>query len=70
MVGPPRRSIRKIKPLFTRAHPPAARGYKEINLRALKLLSLGGVLVTCTCSYHMTEPLFLDTIAAVRDVHR
>ncbi|HWW76777.1 MAG TPA: class I SAM-dependent rRNA methyltransferase, partial [Pyrinomonadaceae bacterium] len=37
----------------------AARGYKEINLRALKMLSAGGHLVTCTCSYHMTEPLFL-----------
>jgi 23S rRNA (cytosine1962-C5)-methyltransferase len=43
---------------------PAARGYKEINLRALKLLSPGGVLVTCTCSYHMQEDMFLDVIAA------
>ena len=43
---------------------PAARGYKEINLRALKLLSPGGVLVTCTCSYHMQEEMFLDVIAA------
>jgi len=42
----------------------AARGYKEINLRALKLLRPGGVLVTCTCSYHMTEPLFLGVLAA------
>ena len=43
---------------------PAARGYKEINLRALKLLSPGGVLVTCTCSYHMQEEMFLEVIAA------
>lgn len=43
--------------------PAAARGYKEINLRALKLLEPGGVLVTCTCSYHMTEPLFLEIIS-------
>src|SRR5215207_7424298 len=49
----------------------AARGYKEINLRALKLLRPGGALVTCTCSYHMTEPLFLEVIAdAARDAHR
>src|SRR5205085_878164 len=43
--------------------PAAARGYKEINLRALKLLEAGGVLVTCTCSYHMTESLFLELLA-------
>src|SRR5438270_697533 len=36
--------------------PAAARGYKEINLPAPKLLEPGGVLVTCTCSSHMTEP--------------
>src|SRR6266853_520133 len=42
----------------------AARGYKEINLRALKLLNPGGVLVTCSCSYHVGEELFLDLISA------
>ncbi len=41
----------------------AARGYKEINLRALKMLNTGGVLVTCTCSHHMTESLFLEVVA-------
>jgi 23S rRNA (cytosine1962-C5)-methyltransferase len=41
----------------------AVRGYKEINLRALKLLSRGGVLVTCSCSYHMSEDLFLEIIS-------
>jgi len=51
--------------------PAAARGYKEINLRALKLLRPGGTLVTCTCSYHMTEPLFLGLLAeAARDARR
>ena len=40
----------------------ALRGYKEINLRALKLLNPGGVLVTCTCSYHMSELMFLETL--------
>ena len=50
---------------------PAARGYKEINLRALKLLNPGGILVTCTCSYHMPEDLFLEIIAdAANDAHR
>ncbi|HEX8069084.1 MAG TPA: class I SAM-dependent rRNA methyltransferase [Pyrinomonadaceae bacterium] len=44
--------------------PAAARGYKEINLRALKLLPAGGVLVTCTCSYHMTELMFQEVLAA------
>ena len=41
----------------------AIRGYKEINLRALKLLNAGGVLVTCTCSYHVSEELFLEILA-------
>ena len=40
----------------------ALRGYKEINLRALKLLKPGGILITCTCSYHMSEQLFLDVL--------
>ena len=49
----------------------AARGYKEINLRAFKLLDAGGTLVTCSCSYHMTEPLFLEVIAeAAADARR
>ncbi len=40
----------------------AYRGYKEINLRALRMLSRGGILVTCSCSYHMNEPLFLQML--------
>jgi 23S rRNA (cytosine1962-C5)-methyltransferase len=40
------------------ALPKALAGYKEINLRALKLLSPGGVLVTCSCSYHVDEATF------------
>jgi 23S rRNA (cytosine1962-C5)-methyltransferase len=49
----------------------AARGYKEINLRALKLLNPGGVLVTSTCSYHVSEEMFLEIIAdAVLDARR
>ena len=49
----------------------AVRGYKEINLRALKLLHAGGVLVTCTCSYHVAEDLFLEIVdQAANDAHR
>jgi 23S rRNA (cytosine1962-C5)-methyltransferase len=42
--------------------------YKEINLRALKILEPGGTLVTCSCSFHVNESLFLDVVqAAARD---
>jgi 23S rRNA (cytosine1962-C5)-methyltransferase len=51
--------------------PAARRGYKEINLRALKLLNPGGYLVTCSCSHHISEALFLEILAeAANDVHR
>jgi 23S rRNA (cytosine1962-C5)-methyltransferase len=43
--------------------PAAQRGYKEINFRAMKLLEPGGFLLTCSCSYHITEPLFLQILA-------
>jgi 23S rRNA (cytosine1962-C5)-methyltransferase len=46
-----------------RAVEDAARGYKDINLRALRLLDLGGVLVTCSCSHHMSEGAFYEVIA-------
>jgi len=46
------------------AVPQARRGYKEINLRALKLLRSGGHLITCTCSYHMKEHDFLDILTS------
>ena len=42
----------------------AARGYKEINLRALQLLSRAGILVSCSCSHHMTEARLLEIIAS------
>ncbi|PYX08527.1 MAG: SAM-dependent methyltransferase [Acidobacteria bacterium] len=49
----------------------ALRGYKELNLRALKMLRAGGVLVSCSCSYHVSPAQFLEIIAiAARDVHR
>jgi 23S rRNA (cytosine1962-C5)-methyltransferase len=41
----------------------AMSGYKEINLRALKLLEPGGFLVTCSCSYNVSEAMFLDVVA-------
>jgi 23S rRNA (cytosine1962-C5)-methyltransferase len=40
----------------------AMRGYKEINLRAFKMLGQNGILATCTCSHHATEELFLQTV--------
>lgn len=41
----------------------ALRGYKEINLRAMKMLTPGGTLITSTCSYHMSEDAFLNVLA-------
>jgi len=50
------------------AVPKALTGYKEINLRALKLLTPGGYLVTCSCSYNVDEAMFLDVVHdAARD---
>jgi 23S rRNA (cytosine1962-C5)-methyltransferase len=49
----------------------ALRGYKELNLRALKMLRPGGILVTCSCSYHVSAGEFLGVVAeAARDAHR
>jgi 23S rRNA (cytosine1962-C5)-methyltransferase len=46
----------------------AIRGYKDINLQAMKLLNEGGYLVTASCSYHVRPELFLETIqAAAKD---
>ena len=42
----------------------ALRGYKELNLRALKMLKPGGLLVTCSCSYHVSGLEFLNIVAA------
>jgi 23S rRNA (cytosine1962-C5)-methyltransferase len=41
----------------------AVRGYKEINRRALELLSPGGILVTCSCSHHLSEAALLEIVA-------
>ena len=50
---------------------PALRGYKELNLRAFKMLRPGGILVTCSCSFHVNESEFLDVLnAAAQDAHR
>ena len=47
----------------TRASLPGAlRGYNEINLRAMRLLSSGGRLYTASCSFHLTKPLFLEML--------
>ena len=52
-------------PSFTRSRasvPDALRGYKEIHLRALKLLKVGGTLATFCCSHHVSAGLFQDTL--------
>ncbi len=61
-------------PSFTRNRasvPDALRGYKEIHLRALKLLKVGGTLATFCCSHHVDAGLFQDTVlAAAYDARR
>ena len=49
----------------------ALRGYKELNLRALKMLRPGGILVTCCCSYHVSPAQYLDVVrVSAQDVRR
>lgn len=53
-------------PAFTKSRAAvgsAARGYKEINLRGVKMVRPGGYLVTCSCSYHMERSMFRDIVA-------
>ena len=61
-------------PAFTKSRnsiKAAARGYREINLRGMKLVKNGGYLVTCSCSHFMDPELFKKTIGeAARDAHR
>jgi 23S rRNA (cytosine1962-C5)-methyltransferase len=65
MLDPP--AFAKNRDSIDAAH----RGYKEINLRALKLLKPGGFLLTCSCSYHISEALFLQIVAeAATDARR
>ena len=60
-------------PAFTKAHANmanACRGYKEIALSAMRLLPAGGVLATHSCSYHMPEDVFVNTVlSAAQDLH-
>ncbi len=61
-------------PAFTKSRnsiKAAARGYREINLRGMKLVRDGGFLATCSCSHFMDQELFKKTIAeAARDAHK
>ena len=61
-------------PAFVKAHnriPEALAGYKEINLRAMRLLRPGAFLVTCSCSYHLSAEQFRRMLwDAARDVRR
>jgi len=53
-------------PAFTKSRAAlesASRGYREINLRALRLLESGGLLVTCSCSHHLSEAMLLEIVA-------
>ncbi|MBI2220715.1 MAG: class I SAM-dependent rRNA methyltransferase [Acidobacteria bacterium] len=60
-------------PAFAKSKPAvakAAAGYKEINLRAMKLLAPGGILVTCSCSYNVDEEMFGAIVQrAAADAH-
>ncbi len=54
-----------------RAAEGALRGYKELNLRAIRLLSPGGTLITCSCSHHVSLADFTEVVAAAAaDAHR
>jgi len=51
--------------------PAAMRGYKELNLRAMKMVRSGGILVTCSCSFAVSEEDFLGMLTeAAMDAHR
>ena len=65
VLDPP--AFAKTKPSLTRA----LAGYKEINLRAMRLLVPGGLLFTCSCSYHVPRAAFGEVLAAAaRDAGR
>jgi 23S rRNA (cytosine1962-C5)-methyltransferase len=61
-------------PAFARTRrdlPKALSGYKELNLRVLKMLQAGGILVTCSCSFHVSSADFLEVVgAAAQDAHK
>lgn len=61
-------------PAFAKSHAAmaaATRGYKEINLSAMRLLPAGGILATHSCSFHMPEQRFVETVLeAARDAKR
>ena len=61
-------------PAFTKSRSSiknAVKGYREINLRAMKLIKDGGFLATCSCSHFMDYELFTKTIGqAARNVHK
>jgi 23S rRNA (cytosine1962-C5)-methyltransferase len=65
VLDPP--AFAKTKRDLDKAHS----GYKELNLRTLKMLTPGGILVTCSCSFHVSQPDFQDTVsAAAQDAHK
>ncbi|MDA8200191.1 MAG: class I SAM-dependent rRNA methyltransferase [Thermaerobacter sp.] len=72
--GPQYEQVVLDPPAFTRSAKAVAgalRGYREINLRALKLVKPGGTLVTSSCSYHVDRAQFLEVVGeAAQDAHR
>ena len=65
VLDPP--AFAKTKRDLDKAHS----GYKELNLRALKMLGPGGIFVTCSCSFHVSAADFLEVVAdAARDAHK
>jgi len=73
-LGPQYDSIVLDPPAFAknkRSLDTAMRGYKELNLRALKMLRPAGLLVTCSCSYHVSDADFLQMLtSAAADTHK
>jgi 23S rRNA (cytosine1962-C5)-methyltransferase len=66
-LGVPYDTVVLDPPAFAKsktAVPKAIAGYKDINLRALRLLVPGGILVTCSCSHHVSEETFRDIVHA------
>jgi 23S rRNA (cytosine1962-C5)-methyltransferase len=60
-----------VDPRSRHAVPHALAGYKDLNLRALKLLTAEGILVSCSCSHHVSESAFWDMLqVAARDARR
>ena len=72
-ASPSAAATRCCPPAFTKtrsAIEAATRGYKEINLRAMKMVKPGGYLITCSCSQHILPDAFMQIVRdAAHDAH-